>query len=60
VSREWHASWDQEETWAFLQTVIATDQGRGMRYLVMFWDHSPWHVAASVRREVAAHNRAAK
>jgi hypothetical protein len=40
--------------------VIAAYHERGARYLAVFWDHGPWHVAASDRQKVAAHNRQAK
>lgn len=60
VGGQWHPTWDQGETWAFLQEVIADYRKRGSRYLVIFWDHGPWHVAASVRAKVAAHNRMAR
>jgi len=60
VSGEWHPTWNQDETWAFLQTVLADYQARGCRFLVVFWDHGPWHVAAGIAAHLAAHNRAAK
>jgi hypothetical protein len=60
VGGEWHPTWNQEETWAFLQAVIADYQARGSRYLVVFWDHGPWHVAASIAEHVAAQNRRAR
>lgn len=60
VRDDWHRTWNQEETWAHLQTVIAACAQRGVRYLVVFWDHAPWHMAASVQRRVKAHNQEAK
>lgn len=60
VTDEWHRSWNQEETWAHLQGVIAAYTQRGVRYLVIFWDHAPWHMAASVQTRLAVHNRDAK
>ncbi len=60
VAGEWHPTWNQEETWRHLQGVIASYGARGIRYLVVFWDHGPWHTAASVRRRVVEHNRQAK
>jgi transposase len=60
VAGEWHETWNQEETWAHLQGVINVYQLRGLRYLVVFWDHAPWHVAASIKRKVAEHNREAR
>lgn len=60
VTGEWHETWNQEETWAYLQGVLKTQRERGIRYLVVFWDHGPWHTAGSVRARVAAHNRQAK
>lgn len=60
VRGEWHQTWNQQETWIHLQGVIAEYERRGTRYLVVFWDNGPWHVAASVRARVAEHNREAK
>lgn len=60
VSGRWHETWNQDETWTFLQEVFATYERRGIRYLVVFWDNAPWHVAASVRQRVAERNREAK
>jgi hypothetical protein len=60
VSGEWHPTWNQQETWEFLEGVIAAYQTRGARSLVVFWDNGPWHVAASVRQKVRAQNRLAK
>ena len=60
VSGEWHETWNQEETWHFLEGLIVSYQQRGIRYLVVFWDHAPWHVAKSVRRRIAEHTRQAK
>ena len=45
VSGEWHPTWNQEETWAHLQGVIEGYGAAGIRYLVVFWDHGPWHTA---------------
>jgi DDE superfamily endonuclease len=56
VRGEWHDTWNQEETWRHLEGVIKEYEQRGVRYLVVFWDHGPWHVAKSVRRRVRAHN----
>lgn len=56
VRAEWHDTWNQEETWKHLQTVIKEYEQRGTRYLIVFWDHGPWHTASSVRRRVRAHN----
>ena len=60
VSGEWHETWNQEETWGHLQRVMGGYQRRGIRYLVVFWDNGPWHVAASVRERIAEHNRQVK
>jgi hypothetical protein len=60
ITDEWHDTWNQEETWAHLEGVIAGYAQRGVRYLVVFWDHAPWHMAASVEMRVAAHNREAR
>lgn len=60
VQSEWHGTWNQEETWLHLQNVVAAYERRGVSYLVVFWDHAPWHLAASVQSQVAAHNRGAK
>ncbi len=56
VKGEWHETWNQEETWKHLQGVIRRYEESGIRYLVVFWDHGPWHVAKSVKRRVRAHN----
>jgi DDE superfamily endonuclease len=56
VRAEWHETWNQEETWRHLEGVIKRYEQRGVRYLVVFWDHGPWHTASSVRRKVRAHN----
>ena len=60
VEGEWHDTWNQEETWEHLQGVIQRYQARGTRYLVVFWDHAPWHVAHSIGSRVAQHNRQVK
>ena len=60
VTDEWHRTWNQEETWAHLEGVIAAYAKAGTRYLVVFWDHAPWHLAGSVRMRVAEHNREAR
>ena len=60
VAGEWHDTWNQEETWAHLQEVIKSYQARGIRYLVVFWDHAPWHTAQSIKHKVAEHNRQVK
>ncbi len=60
VASAWHPTWNQEETWAFLQGVIARYATQGMRFLVVFWDNGPWHVAKGVRAQVATYNRQAK
>lgn len=57
---EWHPTWNQEETWAFLAGLIGRYAARGLRYLVIFWDNAPWHVAARLRERLAAYNRQAK
>lgn len=56
VRGEWHETWNQEETWRHLEGVIKRYEQRGVRYLIVFWDHGPWHVAKSVKRRVRAHN----
>jgi hypothetical protein len=56
VKGEWHETWNQEETWRHLEDVIKEYEAKGIRYLVVFWDHGPWHTASSVRRRVRAHN----
>ena len=60
VIGEWHKTWNQAETWAHLEGVLKTQQQRGTRYLVVFWDQGPWHTAASVQERVVEHNRQAK
>jgi hypothetical protein len=60
VEGEWHETWNQEETWEHLKGVIKRYQERGIRYLVVFWDHAPWHIAQSVKQKVAEHNREAR
>jgi len=60
VSAEWHPTWNQEETWAHLEQILASYQGQAIRSLVVFWDHGPWHVARSVREKIAAYNRCAR
>ncbi len=57
VVGEWHETWNQEETWSHLAGLIKSYQERGSDYLVVFWDHAPWHVAQSVKRRVAEHNQ---
>ncbi len=54
LSREVRGEW--HETWKHLQTVIKEYEQRGIRYLIVFWDHGPWHTASSVKRRVRAHN----
>jgi transposase len=60
VSAEWHPTWNQEETWAHLEKILAGYQHQGIRSLVVFWDHGPWHVARSVRAKIAAYNRGSR
>ena len=60
VTGQWHPTWNQDETWRYLQGVIKEYGEAGIRYLVVFWDHGPWHTAASVERRLAEHNRKVK
>ena len=60
VKGAWHPTWNQDETWAFLQEVIQEYATPGRRSLVIFWDNAPWHVAAALRQRVAAYNAQAK
>jgi transposase len=60
VQGEWHRTWNQEETWQYLQGVIARYAAQGRQYLVVFWDNAPWHVAVGLRERVAAYNQQAK
>jgi hypothetical protein len=60
VLGEWHLTWNQEETWAFVQRLVQHYTQRGVRYLLIFWDHAPWHVAATLQQRLTAYNRQAK
>lgn len=60
VSGEWHDTWNQAETWNYLEGVLKEYRRRGIRYLVIFWDNGPWHIAASVRARITEHNRQVK
>jgi len=59
VVGEWHPTWNQRETWTFLHTLAARYAARGVRALVVLWDHAPWHVAAALHARIAAYNRLA-
>ena len=60
VTGEWHETWNQQETGQHLKGVIRRYAAHGVRFLVVFWDHAPWHVADRLRRLVARYNRSAK
>jgi hypothetical protein len=60
VTAEWHATWNQHETWQHLKGTIRRAAAQGIRYLVLFWDNAPWHLAQWLRRLVARYNRHAK
>jgi hypothetical protein len=60
VVAEWHESWNQQETWRHLTGMIRRYAAQGVRFLVVFWDHAPWHVAHWLQRRVARYNRWAK
>ncbi len=60
VTGAWHTTWNQDETWADLQTLIRDYAATGTRYLVVLWDNAPWHVARRLHERLAEHNRQAK
>lgn len=56
VSAQWHPTWNRRETLVHLQGVLEAYERRGVRFLIVFWDHGPWHTAKDVRRWVGEHN----
>jgi transposase len=60
VTPEWHETWNQSETWQHLKGTIRRYAAQGYRYLVLFWDNAPWHLAQRLHRLVARYNRHAK
>lgn len=60
VTAEWHDTWNQHETWQHLTGTIRRYATRGIRFLVLFWDNAPWHLAQRLHRMVARYNRHAK
>ena len=60
VTGEWHQTWNQRETWSHLKGTIRRYAAQGVHYLIVFWDHGPWHLAQRLQRLVARYNRHAK
>jgi hypothetical protein len=60
VTGEWHQTWNQHETWTQLKGTIRRYAAKGVHYLIVFWDHGPWHLTHRLRRLVARYNRYAK
>jgi hypothetical protein len=56
----WHPTWNEHESWDHLAATIAAYASRGVRYLVVLWDHGPWHTARGLRAKLDAHNADAK
>ncbi|MHB0859356.1 MAG: transposase, partial [Anaerolineae bacterium] len=44
----------------FLETFLAHYQALGKRFIVLLWDHAPWHTSRAARCWVRAYNRRAK
>lgn len=57
---EWRRTWNQDETWEFVQGMIRRYSAQGIRYLVILWDNAPWHIAARLRQRLAEHNARSK
>ena len=60
VTAEWHETWNQQETWQHLKGTIRRYAAQGERFLVIFWDNAPWHLAQHLHRLLARYNRHAK
>lgn len=60
VEGEWHPTWNQTETWQHLKGLIRSAAARGIRFLIIVWDHAPWHTAGKVRQRVRRWNLWAK
>ena len=60
VTGEWHDTWNQHETWEHLKGTIRRYAAQGVRFLVLFWDNAPWHLAQRLRAMLARYNRHAK
>lgn len=60
VRAEWHDTWNQRETWRHLKGTIRRYAAQGHRFLVLFWDNAPWHLARRLCRVLARYNRHAK
>ena len=60
VTGEWHETWNQRETWQHLKETIRRYAAQSYRFLVIFWDNAPWHLAQQLHRRLARYNRYAK
>lgn len=60
VTAEWHLTWNQSETWQHLKGTIRRYAAQGTRFLVLFWDNAPWHLAQRLDQLLARYNRHAK
>jgi len=60
VTAEWHDTWNQRETWQHLKGTIRRYAAQGVRFLVIFWDNAPWHLAQRLQQLLARYNRHAK
>lgn len=60
VRAEWHDTWNQQETWQHLKRTIRRYAAQGVRFLVIFWDTAPWHLAQRLHQLLARCNRHAK
>jgi len=54
VTAEWH------EPWQYLKGVMRRYAAHGMRFLIVFWDNAPWHLAQRLHQPLARYNRHAK
>jgi transposase len=47
-------------TLRFLEELLAHCSAQGKRFIVLFWDHAPWHTSRETRHWIRQYNRRAK
>lgn len=51
---------NSDRTTAFLEALMAHWNEQDKRFIVLFWDHAPWHTSKQTRNWIRAYNRRAK
>ena len=49
-----------EETWKFVQALLAVARAEGKQVLVIIWDNAGWHLSKRLRQWIRLHNQTAK